>query len=107
MRLMSQLVGPHYTSRDVRVNLRQWRKGANEYEAQTGDRISEHIKKGVDFINIAPHATMQHLMINQQRLDTSDATETTYYIRAHHMLMTMKSKNMREMRMSLKTRWLI
>ena len=46
---------------------------ANEYMAKIGDGILEQIKKRVYLNRIALSHRRQHLMLNQQRLETVDA----------------------------------
>ena len=55
------------------MNLRQWKRNANEYEATTGERITNLIRRSIYLNKVALLDMRQHLMLNQQRLDTADA----------------------------------
>ena len=48
------------TSSDLRVNVRQWQRNTNEYEAETGERISDQIRRSVCLKQIAQMNTRQH-----------------------------------------------
>ena len=57
--LLNQLLEPTFTSPDPRINLRQWKKNAEEYATRTGERASDGIRKAVYMNKICTtrHAT--------------------------------------------------
>ena len=48
-------------------------KNAAEYTAKTGETISEQSKKNIFLSKIVPTDMRQHLMLNQTRLESSEA----------------------------------
>ena len=58
-----------FTSSDPSFNLRQWRNTANDHLHQSGDMISEQLKKSLYRNKIAPHDMKQHQMLHQQWWD--------------------------------------
>ena len=70
--LLSQLLEPTFTSPDPRINIRQWKKNAEEYATRTGERVSDGIRRAVYMNKIAPQDMRQHLMLNQSRLSTAE-----------------------------------
>ena len=57
MSLINQLLDPHFSSSDPRVNLRQLNRDVHEHQAKKGESLYMR----------------QTLMLNQQRLDTAEA----------------------------------
>ena len=70
--LLNRLRHPKFTSTDPRVNLSEWQKNARDYEAMTGDSVSDLTKKSIYVTMIAPESMRQHLQMNQSRLVTSE-----------------------------------
>ena len=71
--LMNRLLDPRFTSCDLRVYLRQWKRDANKHEAKTGRTISDHISGRIYLNRKAPLKMRHRLMLNPRRLDTAEA----------------------------------
>ena len=69
--LLNLLLEPTFTSPGPRVNLRQWNKNPEESVTQTGERVSDGIRRAVSLNKIAPQDMRQHLMLNQARFEHS------------------------------------
>ena len=55
--LLSQVLEPTFASLDLRINIRQRDKNAEEYATRTGERVSDGIRRTVYMNKIETHKT--------------------------------------------------